>query len=119
MTVIKFANDLCDLRRPGTPDRLMGDALPELLQGSQPVVRLVADDDRGVDGADGGADNPIRLDAGVVQRVIDARLERSERTSALQNEHDLPIAGGNTRRLAGAACFLRLRLGEVRHGALP
>ena len=57
------------------------------------VLRLVAGDDARIDGADRGADQPVRLDAGVVQRLIDAALIGAERASALQHEHDLAVIG--------------------------
>ena len=44
-----------------------------------------------IDGADRGADQPVRLDAGIVQRLIDAALIGAERAAALQHEHDLPV----------------------------
>ena len=50
---------------------------------------VVAGDEAGVDGADRGADDPVRLDAGLVQRLVDTRLIGAERTAALKNEHDL------------------------------
>jgi hypothetical protein len=52
-------------------------------------LRRVAGDQAGIDGADRGADDPVRLDAGLVQRLIDAGLIGPERAAALQHEHDL------------------------------
>src|SRR4029079_10083152 len=42
-----------------------------------------------MDGADRGADQPVRLDARLVQRLINAGLISAGRTAALQDEHDL------------------------------
>jgi hypothetical protein len=50
---------------------------------------FIAGDEAGVDGADRSADDPVRLDAGFVQRLIDAGLLGPERAAALQHEHDL------------------------------
>ena len=49
--------------------------------------RAVAGDQAGVDRADRGADHPVRLDAGLVQRLIDAGLVGAERPAALQHQH--------------------------------
>ncbi len=68
----------------------MGDPVPELLEPRQPLGRLVSGDQAGIDGPDGGADDPVRLDAGLVQRLIDAGLIGAQRTAALQHEHHLP-----------------------------
>ena len=55
----------------------------------QPVLGLVAGDQARIDGADRRADDPIRLDAGLVQGLIDAGLIGAERTAALEDEDDL------------------------------
>ena len=57
-------------------------------------LRRVAGDEAGVDGADRGADDPVRLDAGLVQRLVDAGLVGAERAAALEHEHDLPVVLG-------------------------
>ena len=54
---------------------------------------MVAGDDARIDGADRRADQPVGLDAGIVQRLIDAALIGAERAAALQHEHDLPVIG--------------------------
>ena len=59
------------------------------LQPRQPVLRRIAGDQAGVDGADRGADDPVRLDAGLMQRLVDAGLVGAERAAALQHQHDL------------------------------
>ena len=68
-------------------------AAPEFLQRGQAVRRLVAGDQAGVDGADRGADHPVRLDAGLVQRLVDAHLVGAQRAAALQHQHDLAETG--------------------------
>ena len=72
-----------------TPDRVLLHPLPEFPQPRQPVLRRIAGDQAGIDGADRGADDPVRLDAGFVQRLIDAGLVGAERAAALQHQHDL------------------------------
>ena len=57
------------------------------------MLRLIARDQARIDGADRGADDPVRLDAGLVQRLVDAGLIGAERTTALQHQHDLPWQG--------------------------
>ena len=64
---------------------------------------VVAGDQAGVDGADRGADHPVRLDAGLVQRLVDAGLIGPERAAALQHQHDLPEFRGILRSAFSAA----------------
>ena len=84
-------------------------AAPEFAQPRQPVRGLVAGDQAGVDRADRGADHPVRLDAGLVQRLVDADLVGAERAAALQHQHDLAEARlarrGDRARLASATCL--------------
>src|SRR6267143_4319456 len=79
--------------RPG-PDHRLDPApepylVPELEQARQALFGRVAGDDRAVDGADRGADDPVGLDARLVQRLVDADLVGAERAAALQHEDDL------------------------------
>ena len=74
--------------------RRIADPPPELRQPVQSVGRLVAGDERAVDGADGGADDPFGFDARFAQGLVDARLIGAQRAAALQHQHDL--AGGMT-----------------------
>ena len=69
-------------------------AAPELLQPIEAVFAPVAGDDAGVDGADRGADDPIGLDARLVQRLIDAALIGAERAPALEHERALAVVLG-------------------------
>jgi hypothetical protein len=82
---------VCEARKGAAeiPDRGLLHAPPEFLQPRQAVLRRVAGDQAGVDRPDGGADNPVRLDSGLVQRLIDTRLVRSENAAALQHQDDL------------------------------
>ena len=80
-----------------TPDRILLHLLPEFAQARQPVLRRIAGDQAGIDGADRGADDPVRLDAGLVQRLVDAGLIGAERAAALQHQHDLPRLGSRQR----------------------
>jgi hypothetical protein len=75
------------------PDRALLHLLPEFAKARQPVQRRVAGDQAGVDGADRGADDPVRLDPGLMQGLIDAGLIGAERAAALQHQHDLPRFG--------------------------
>src|SRR5262245_54911634 len=68
-----------------TPEFLALHAAPELLQPVEAMLALVAGDQAGVDGADRGADDPVRLDHAFVERLIDARLIGAERTAALEH----------------------------------
>ena len=70
-------------------EALLLDLVPERVQPLEPVRRRVAADQRRVDRADRRADHPVGLDAGLVQRLVDADLVGAERAAALQHEHDL------------------------------
>jgi len=59
------------------------------LQFLHAVLRLVAGDQAGIDGADGGADHPVRPDTRFVQRLVHAGLVGAERAAALQDENVL------------------------------
>src|SRR5260370_24465760 len=71
------------------PDRLLLHPLPEFLQARHAVLRRIAGDEARIDGTDRCADNPVRLNSSLVQRLIDACLIRSKRAAALQYQHDL------------------------------
>src|SRR5262249_8493021 len=62
---------------------------PEFLETFQPVASRIAGNQACVDGADRGADDPVRLDAVLVQRVVDAGVISAERAATLQHQHDL------------------------------
>src|SRR6516162_8865275 len=72
-----------------TPEFLALHPAPEFLQPVDAMFGLVAGDEASVDGADRRADDPIGLDPGLVERLIDTRLIGAERTAALEHEHDL------------------------------
>ena len=71
------------------PDRLLLHPFPKLAQACDPVLDLVAGDQARVDGADRGADDPVRLDAGLMQGLVDAGLIGAERAATLEHQHDL------------------------------
>src|SRR5271166_1445523 len=73
----------------GLEHRGVLDAPPEISQLAEPILRLVSSDDGGVDCAYRRSDQPVGLDAGLVQRLVDAGLVRSERAAALEDEDDL------------------------------
>ena len=98
------------------PDRTLLHPFPELLQAGQTVFRRIARDQAGIDGADRGADDPVRLDAGFVQRLVDAGLirRRARRRPAA------PVRSGRAEvlpsalRFCGDRCVMR-----VLHVSLP
>jgi len=71
------------------PDRILLHPFPELAQACDPVLDLVAGDQARVDGTDRGADDPVRLDAGLMQGLVDAGLIGAERAATLEHQHDL------------------------------
>jgi hypothetical protein len=62
---------------------------PEFAQSRQAVLRRVSSDEAGVDGSNRRTDDPVRLDASFLQRLVHACLIGSQRAAALQHEHDL------------------------------
>jgi hypothetical protein len=94
-------------RHPGQlRERWMCDPAPEFLEARQALLRRVAGNQARIDGADRGADHPVRLDAGFAQRLIDADLVGAERAAALQHEDDLAKA-------------LAIDCGDSGHAVLP
>src|SRR5262245_18667483 len=65
---------------------------------------LVAGDQDRIDGADRGADDPVRFDLGLMQRLVDASLVGAKRAATLEDQHGLPFVG----------CRLRARRGLIR-----
>ena len=55
-----------------------GDLVPELCELPQSCIRLIADDEGGVDGADGDAGDPFGFIAGLVQRLVGADVIGAE-----------------------------------------
>ena len=82
--------------RPGGragPDRLLGHTIPKRLKRGHALARCIAGDQAGVDGADRSADDPVRLDAGLVERLVDPRLIGAEGAPTLEDEHNLSERG--------------------------
>jgi hypothetical protein len=52
------------------------------------VHDTIAGDNGAVEGTDGRADHPIRLDTSLVERLVGAGLITSLGTAALQHKHD-------------------------------
>lgn len=77
------------------PVRLVLYAAPECVQPLKSVLWLVSGYKTRVDGADRGPDDPVRLDPGLLQRLIHTGLVGSQCTASLQHENDL------ARQLAG------------------
>ena len=78
--------------------RAMLDAAPRIPAGAPAGSPARCRRSGGVDGADRGADDPVGLDAGFVQRLVDAGLVGAQRAAALQHQHDL-AEGRPARRL--------------------
>src|SRR5260221_4579850 len=92
-----------------TPELLAPHTTPEFLQPVEAILGLVARDQTGVDGADRRADDPIRLDPGFMQCLIDARLVGAERAAALEDKDDLPMLLRWLLRALGFFFFLMIR----------
>ena len=67
----------------------MADAIPEFLEACQALGRRIAGDEGRVDGAYGGADDPVGFDPRLAEAVIDAGLIGAKRAPALQHQHRL------------------------------
>src|SRR6185295_17701139 len=65
-----------------------GDLLPEGAQPRDPLGRLVSRDNGCIDGANGHAGNPVRVNIGLSQRLVDAGLVSPKRASTLQHQRN-------------------------------
>ena len=88
------------------PDLALSDALPEGAQPLQAERRWIAGNDRPVDGADRYARQPVRLETGFLQGLVDARLVGSQRAATLQDGRD-PAAALGPREPAGRLALER------------
>ena len=71
-----------------TPKLLAPHPAPEFLQPVETIFALIAGNEARIDRADGGADDPVRLDFRFVERLVNAGLVRAERAPALKDEDD-------------------------------
>ena len=99
------------IRREG-PEPPIRDPLPELAQPRQPVLPLVAGDQRRVDRADRDAGQPVRLQPRLVHRLVDARLVGAERPAALQHERDAAEGAGGRAGVASRGILLGVAWGS-------
>ena len=78
------------------------DLLPECPELLDAPLGRIAGDHRAVDRADRDASDPIRMQLGLRQRVVDAGLVGAECTTALQQQGNAFERG--PRRRAGSLC---------------
>ena len=70
------------MERAGTWPRAVGRHLrPKFAQPIDSVIRRIACDDGGVDGADRYAGNSIRINSGLAQRLVDTGLVGAKGTA--------------------------------------
>jgi len=91
----------------GDAKRRRGHRFPELAQPLDPLGRRVAADQGGVDGADGNPGDPVGMQVGFGQRLVDAGLIGAQRAAALQQQGN-PLEVWPRSRAA--------RLGACHHG---
>ena len=77
-------------------------------------MRLISRNDTRVDRTDRGADDPIRFDAPLVQRLIHTNLVGAQGSTALENEYHLSIR----LRTKFIDWFLDHSFGHVTHRSL-
>ena len=65
--------------------------MPELFQLVEAILGLIAGNESGINGADRRANNPIGLDSGLMQRLLDADLISAESPTSLKNKNDLSV----------------------------
>src|SRR5262245_6111170 len=99
------------------PQFLAAHAPPKLLQPLETVLGLIASNKARVDGADRGADDPVRLDLRLVQRLIDTGLVSAQCAAALKDENRLTLVGRGLRRpcCCGRISFERFAAHNVDH----
>src|SRR4030095_13259090 len=79
------------LKQRGPPGgRRFREPPPEGVKSRKSIVRRVSSDQRTIDRTDRRADNPIRLDARMGERLEYARLVRAQSGNALQDQDNLP-----------------------------
>src|SRR6516165_8628098 len=76
-------------KRSLSPNWLLLHAIPKLGKLIKSLPRFVAGDNGAVDRTDRGADDPVGLDSGFVERLINATLICAERAPALKHQHHL------------------------------
>src|SRR5215831_7757110 len=91
-----------DLSEIGYAEWRSRDRVPKFAKRVHPLLWRIAGDDRRVDGADRDSGNPIGMQIGLGQRLINARLISPERATALKQQRDLfersaPLGHGNLR----------------------
>src|SRR6516162_5747405 len=74
---------ILDILKIGYAEWRSRDRVPKFTQRVDPLLRRIAGDDRRVDGADGDSGNPIGMQIGLGQGLINARLIGAERATAL------------------------------------
>jgi hypothetical protein len=82
---------LASKQRSRKPADVSHSIFPELLKFDEPIVKSVAGDEAGVDGANRGPNDPVRLHPGLVQRLIHTHLVRAKRPAGLEDENDLSL----------------------------
>jgi hypothetical protein len=80
---------ILDLPESGYAERRSRDRVPKLAQRINATLRRIAGDDRRIDGADRDSGNPIGMQIGLGQRLINASLIGAERAAALEQQRDL------------------------------
>ena len=82
------------------------DSAPELVQCLEAAVGGVAGNQCAVDRADRCADHPIRLDACLMQRLVDADLVGAQRAATLHDQNHLAGQGWGVACAVGALLLL-------------
>jgi hypothetical protein len=90
----------------GTKGR-RADDLPEFPQPLDALLRRIAGNQRRIDGANRHAGDPIRMQVGLRQSLVDTALIGAKRTAALQDE-------GNTFKRRTPLDPMRFELGRAR-----
>ncbi len=103
ITVVMLAATVARPNQSGSAgERRLLDLAPEFVQARHALFGRIAGDQRGVDGADRGADDPVGLDPGFVQRLVNADLVGAEGAAALQHQDNLSRQCGLAVELGGA-----------------
>ena len=121
MMVDRLASELpkIDDGQSWSSDAFAADAVPEFAQPGDAVGRLVAGNERAVDGADRRADHPVGLDAAFHQRLVDAGLVGAEGAAALQHQDHLFLDGAFLGRRSRGLRRRRRNRGHGIHGRTP
>src|SRR5262249_8951109 len=84
---ISFGCELVSCSGP-IEEKIGGNSFPECAQLCDALLGRVAGDNRGIDGTDRDASNPVRVEIVFCEGLVDSRLVGAKRAAALEEQSD-------------------------------